>query len=86
MCSEIFISYGAGVECITFNREADEELVSLLHTRPGAYAIVGGDSDFFVMDGSWYIPFEYLDIKHEKNEAPEDICARVFTPEVRPCL
>ncbi len=73
----------AGVECITFDKEADEELVSLLHKRPGAYAIVSGDSDFFVMDGARCIPFEYLDILHENHEAAGDICVRVFTPEVR---
>jgi hypothetical protein len=72
-----------GVECITFDREADQELVSLLLSRPGGYAIVSGDSDFFVMDGARCIPFEYLDLKHENGEAQGDVCVRVFTPEVR---
>ena len=73
----------AGVECITFDCEADQELVWLLRTRPGGYAIVGGDSDFFVMEGVRYIPFQYVDIKHQHGEAQEDVYVRVFTPEVR---
>ncbi len=71
------------MECITFDREADQELAFLLRSRQGAYAIVSGDSDFFVMEGARCIPFEYLDIKHEINEAEGDVCVRVFTPEVR---
>ncbi len=72
----------AGVECITFDREADQELVSLLRERPGGYAIMGNDSDFFVMDGARYIPFEYVHVNHLPGESDGDLCVRVFTPEV----
>lgn len=74
----------AGVECITFDREADQELACLVRHRDDAYAIVGYDSDFFVMEGVRYIPLDTLQIP--KDDTGTDVHARVYTPEVPPPL
>ena len=72
------LSITAGVECITFDREADIAMAHLLRTRPGGYAILGADSDFFLMEGVRYIPFCHLDICGGDG----DVMARVYTPEL----
>ena len=65
-----------GVRVITCEEEADVEIVQCLARTPGAYAIIGNDSDFFLMRGVRFIPLQYLTFSHDGR-----LLARVFTPE-----
>lgn len=52
-------------------------MAALLRSRPRAFALLGSDSDFFVMQGVRYIPFKLLDMHPDG-----DLQARVYTPEL----
>ena len=52
-----------GVRMLTCEQEADAQLPSILQQTPGAYAVTGQDSDFFIMAGIRYIPLEHLRIE-----------------------
>ena len=68
-----------GVQLVTCEREADALLASILEKTPGAYAIAGQDSDFFLMSGVRYLPLEFLSIEDAKGETV--VTGKVFTAE-----
>jgi hypothetical protein len=65
------------VKILTCEEEADNELVQGLTCIPGAYAVLGNDSDFFLMRGARFIPLQHLEV------TPDGLVhARVFSPEM----
>ncbi len=64
-----------GVRVIICEEESNVEIVKCLQQMPGAYAILGNDSDFFLMRGARFVPLQHLRVDDGR------VLARVFTPE-----
>ncbi|TDH72731.1 hypothetical protein CCR75_003684 [Bremia lactucae] len=67
-----------GIKIQTATREADEELGHLVQSGE-AFAVLAEDSDFLIMSGVKYIPFEKLRIEHDQQL---QVRARVFSPNL----
>ncbi|GMF17023.1 unnamed protein product [Phytophthora lilii] len=67
-----------GIEIVTASREADEELGDLVRSGQ-AFAVLAEDSDFLIMRGVKYIPFDKLSFYEEEQETK--VCAKVFSSE-----
>ena len=68
-----------GVRLVTCEQEADALLAAILAETPGAYAVAGQDSDFFLMNGVRYMPLEFLGIEDAGGEPV--VTGKVFTAE-----
>lgn len=68
-----------GVEMITCEREADALLADIFSKTPGAYAVAGQDSDFFLIEGIRYVPLESLSVEGEGEETV--VTGKMFTAE-----
>ncbi|CAI5729218.1 unnamed protein product [Hyaloperonospora brassicae] len=71
-----------GIPITTASREADEELGAMVRTG-AAFAVLAEDSDFLVMTGVKYIPFDRLTF-YEDEQCPEHlkVRARVFSSDL----